>query len=63
MSWTPLIEIDQGKKSASEAAKELNAIEAQRAIITTLGAIEEQLKLLNLRFEEAFETGIDGADI
>lgn len=63
MSWTPLIEIDSGNKSASEQEKELTELEFKRKLLSTLGAIESELKLLNARFEEAFETHIEGHDI
>jgi hypothetical protein len=63
MSWTPLIEIDSGGKSASEQQKEIDATELQKKILITLNAIQSELRLLNARFEEAFETDIEERDV
>jgi len=63
VSWTPLFEIDKGNVSESEQLKELNEIEFRNSLLSTLCAINHQLCLLNDRFEEVFETEIEGTDI
>lgn len=57
MTWKPLVETvteDEGL-IMSEATYRVRSL-------AMLGAIECELKLLNDRFEEAFETGIEGGD-
>ena len=58
MTWKPLVETvteDEGV-IMSEAAYRIRSL-------AMLGAIECELKLLNARFEENFETGIEDIDI
>lgn len=60
--WGPLIEIDAGNASEDEKQKEIGEQEYRKAVIVTLSSIDQELHLLNARFEEAFETGLDGSD-
>ena len=61
--FTPIIDVDTGNKSESEQKKELIEIDDRGSLLVVLGSIDNQLRLLNARFEEAFETQIEEADI
>ncbi|MBV1929894.1 MAG: hypothetical protein KUG81_10345 [Gammaproteobacteria bacterium] len=63
MSWTPLVEVDSGNKSESEQLKELSDAEFRHAMLANMSAIDNQLRLLNARIEEAFETHIEESDV
>lgn len=63
MAWTPIVETDTGNASKGEQQKEIDEQEFRRALLTWLGSIDQQLRLLNERFEEAFETEVEGGDI
>jgi hypothetical protein len=51
---TPLSEIQQTDR--------INEQEFMRSLLTILGSVDHELHLLNARFEEAFDTGLDGSD-
>ena len=63
MSLTPLFEVDSSNKSESEQDKETDAIILNNMILIQLGAVICELKLLNARIEEAFDTRIKAADV
>lgn len=58
MTWKPLVETVTEDEGLIMSA----AVYRIRSL-AVLDAIECELKLLNARFEEAFETGIEGTDI
>lgn len=58
MTWKPLVETVTEDEGLIMSA----AVYRVKSLVM-LGAIECELKLLNARFEEAFETGIEGTDI
>ena len=61
MTWKPLF--DDGLGSESEQIKEISQIEYRRGVLANLNSINQQLCLLNARFEDAFETHIEEADV
>lgn len=63
MSWTPIFDIDNSNLSQSE--KEILADERsfRRNLLAEVDAVNQELCLLNARFEEAFETHIESTDI
>lgn len=62
MAWTPIIEVDTGNASEGERQKEISEQEFRQATIGLLSSVNDELHLLNARFEEAFETHLDGSD-
>lgn len=63
MSWTPLVEVDLGNKSESEQLKDLDELNFKNTVVNLLEGIHHELRLLNARFEEAFETQVCEEDI
>lgn len=63
MTWSPIIETDTGNKSEGEEQKQISEQEFRQALLATLSSIDQELHLLNARFEEAFETEIEGGDV
>ncbi len=61
--WGPLVEVDTGNASEDEKQKEITELEFRRALLTHQSSINQELRLLNARFEEAFETDIEGVDV
>ena len=59
MSWTPLIET----QDSNQDEMDISEAKFRSSILIALSSINSQLCLLNARFEEAFETTIEGEDI
>ena len=63
MSWTPIFDIDGSNLSESEKERLIDERTFRTAILAEVGAINQELCLLNARFEETFETHIESTDI
>ena len=61
MTWNPLIEVSTGETEDGGFEKAL--LLAINRMIVRLSAIAEKLDLLNARYEEATNTGIDQRDV
>ena len=63
MGWSPIVQTDTGNVSEGEEQKQISEQEFRQALLAMLSSIDQELHLLNARFEEAFETEINGGDI
>ena len=61
MTWNPLIEVSTGE--TEDGGFESALLLAINRMIVRLSAISEKLDLLNARYEEATNTGIDQRDV
>lgn len=60
--FIPVVATAGSPLSESQQSDRINEQESMQAILVTLGSIDTELHLLNARFEEAFDTGLDGGD-
>lgn len=63
MSWTPIFNIDTSNLSESEKQQALDDREFRQDLLSNLTLINNNLLLLNARFEEAFQTDINENDV
>ena len=61
MTWKPFIEVSTGETEDDSFEKSL--LLGINRMIVRLSAISEKLDLLNARYEEATNTGIDQRDV
>lgn len=60
--FIPVVVTAGSPLSESQQADRINELEFRSSLMETLGSIDTELHLLNARFEEAFDTGLDGGD-
>lgn len=60
--FIPVVVTAGSPLSESQQADRTNELEFRSSLIATLSSIDTELHLLNARFEEAFDTGLDGGD-
>lgn len=63
MAFTPIVQVDDSSPSESAALDQRNFNDLFSAMVDSIESINRSLKLLNLRLEEAFETGIFEDDV
>jgi len=63
MSWTPFFDIDNSNLSESEKQQLKDEVGFRKELLSSLNLISHDLRLLNARFEEAFDTTIDENDV
>lgn len=63
MAWTPYIDTDTASRNAALSLLNDRIFDLLKLQINTSQAVELQLRLLNARIEEAFNTGIQETDI
>ena len=59
----PVDQASPDTQTETERLDELKELEFRTAMLASLGSIAQQLCLLNARFEETFETQIEGIDV
>ena len=59
----PVDEASADTQTEAEKLKEQKELEFRSQILATLASLNHQLCLLNARFEETFETQIEGIDV
>lgn len=59
----PVEGVSPDTQTEMEKLKEAKELEFRTALLGGISAIEHQLCLLNARFEETFETQIEGIDV
>lgn len=63
MAWAPLFELDSGNRSESQQAELISEQEFRNKLLSVMGNVCDELRLMNARIEEAFETHIEDTDI
>ncbi len=60
--FIPVVVTAGSPLSESQQSDRINELKFRNALLATMGSIDTELHLLNARFEEAFDTGLDGGD-